>query len=174
LTKVEMREGTGDPVTPGHSAVRKLPVSRKATNPRLTRVESVVLLLLLVALSVIVLAGVSGATHGGDVAACNANVSAVSNGLAVLRAENSGALPTPSTSTAWQRALLDRGPYVGAPFLTSWPTGSNYVITVAGAGAPKDTGDSVTPANGDVLVISVSKRLVYDATASVGAACGAL
>jgi hypothetical protein len=173
LTKVEIGAGASGQAT-NNAGIRRLPVTRKATNPRLTRVEGAVLLVLLVALSVIVLAGVSGATHGGNVAACTANVNAVSNGLSVLRTENSGALPTPATSAGWQRALLDRGPYIGAPFLTSWPASSAYVITIAGAGAPKDTGDAVTPTNGDVLVISVSKRLVYDATAHVGAACAAL
>jgi hypothetical protein len=156
----------------GHTAIRKLPVSRKATNPRLTRVESVVLLVLLVALSILVLVGVSGATRAGSAAACGANTAAVTNGLAALKAENSGGLPT--SSAGWERALLDRGPFIGGPFLRSWPKSPVYAISIAGAGAALDTGDAVVPSNGDVLVTVLAKHLVYDATTHVAVACGAV
>lgn len=172
MTKVETGAGRSGHAPLSHVAIRKLPVSRKATNPRMTRVESVTLLILLVALSVIVLVGVSGATRGGTAAACNANATAVTSGLAALKAENFGGFPT--TGAGWERALLYRGQFIGAPFLTSWPKSPEYAISVAGAGARIDTGDGVTPRNGDVLVTVLSKRLIYDATAHVGDACAAV
>ena len=162
----------GGRASPDHASIRRLPVSRKATNPRLTRLESVVLTVLLVTLSVIVLVGVSGATRSGAVAACDANVAAVSNGLAALKAENSGPLPT--TSSGWERALLVQGPFIGSPFLTSWPRSTDYAVSVAGAGARVDAGDAVTPKNGDVLVTLLTKHHVYDATLHVGAGCATL
>lgn len=162
----------GRHASPGKGAIRKLPVSRKATNPRLTRVESVVLLVLLVALSMVVFVGVSGATRSGTTAACSADANAVSSGLAALKAENSGGFPT--TSAGWERALMTGGSFIGSPFLSSWPRSSSFAISVAGAGATADNGDAVRPSNGDVLVTTLTKGLVYDATVHVGAACGAV
>jgi hypothetical protein len=172
LTKVETRmEHGGRRASAGASTVRRLPISRKATNPRLTRVESVVLLVLLVALSMVVFVGVSGATRGSTTAACTANANAVTSALAALRAENSGNLP--STSAGWERALLMPGGFIGAPFLSSWPRTEGYAISIAGAGARADTGDRLVPSSGDVLVVVTPRGLVYDATAHVGAACAA-
>jgi hypothetical protein len=172
LTKVETRAAGNGQVAVGRTAIRRLPVSRKATNPRLTRVESVVLLVLLVALSILVLVGVSGATRAGSAAACSANAAAVGNGLAALKAENSGGLPT--SSAGWERALLYRGQFIGGPFLRSWPRSPVYAIRVAGVGAAEDTGDAVVPGNGDVLVIVLASHLVYDATTHVAVACAAV
>jgi hypothetical protein len=172
VTKVEVRGETGGrPAPPSHAVVRKLPVSRKATNPRLTRVESLVLAVLLGVLSLIVFVGVSGATRSGSSAACSANATAVTSSLAALKAENFGGLPT--TSADWERALLDRGMFVGSPFLTAWPKSMDYAITVAGTGAARDTGDGVTPRNGDVLVTVLANGLVYDASTHLSAACAA-
>ena len=136
----------------------------------MTRVESVVLLLLLVAFSVIVFVGVSGASRSGQVAACNANASSLASGLNALRTENSG--PYPVTSVGWEQALLSSTQFVGGPFLNAWPHSTDYVMTVAGAGSPIDTGDALRPKNGDILVAASSGK-VYDATAHLGAACGA-
>ena len=49
---------------------------------------------------------------------------------------------------------------------------TGYVMTVAGAGSPVDTGDAVRPTNGDILVVAATGK-VYDATVHLGAACGA-
>jgi hypothetical protein len=172
LTRVETQaEHGGRRTSVGTSTVRKLPVSRKATNPRLTRVESVVLFVLLVALSMVVFVGVSGATRGGTTAACTANANAVSSAIAALRAENQGTLP--NTSAGWERALLLPGGFIGAPFLSSWPRTAGYRFSVAGAGAGADTGDRLVPHSGDVLVVVTPRGLVYDATVHVGAACAA-
>jgi hypothetical protein len=136
----------------------------------MTRVESSVLLVLLIAFSVIIFVGVSGATRSGQTAACDANANSLTSGLTALRTENSG--PLPATSAGWERALLSPSQFVGGPFLNAWPRGTGYVMTVAGAGSPIDTGDAVRPRNGDVLVAAVTGK-VYDATVHLGAACGA-
>jgi hypothetical protein len=136
----------------------------------MTRVESVVLLILLVAFSVIVFVGVSGATRNSEVAACHANAGVLTNGLTALKAVNSG--PYPSTSAGWERALLSSTQFVGGPFLSAWPKSTGYVMTVAGVGSPTDTGDAVRPMDGDILVDTAMGK-VYDATVHLSAACAA-
>jgi hypothetical protein len=171
LTKVEMRtRPSGRATASGVSPIKRLPVSRKATHPRMTRVETAVLLVLLVAFSVIVFVGVSGATRSGQVAACGANANSLTSGLTALRTENSG--PFPITSAAWERALLSRTQFVGGPFLNAWPKSTDYEMVLAGAGSAIDSGDAVRPASGDVLVIAASGK-VYDATVHPSAACAA-
>jgi hypothetical protein len=136
----------------------------------MTRVESVVLLVLLVAFSVIVFVGVSGATRNSEVAACRANANVLSSGLTALKTVNSG--PFPATSAAWERALLSSTEFVGGPFLNAWPRSTGYVMTVAGAGSATDTGDAVRPTDGDILVDTASGK-VFDATVHLSAACAA-
>jgi hypothetical protein len=171
LTKVEMRiQQRGRPLGSSASPTKRLPVSRKASNPRMTRVESAVLLVLLVAFSVIVFVGVSGATRNSEVAACHANVGVLTSGLTALKTVNSG--PLPATSAGWERALLSSTQYVGGPFLNAWPRSTGYVMTVAGARSPIDTGDAVRPMDGDILVDTTMGK-VYDATLHLGAACAA-
>ncbi len=136
----------------------------------MTRVESAVLVVLLVALAVIVFVGVSSTTRSGQIAACDANANSLTSGLTALRTENSG--PFPATSAGWERALLSPSLFVGGPFLRAWPRGTGYVMTVAGAGSPIDTGDAVRPRNGDILVAAATGK-VYDATVHLDAACGA-
>ena len=134
----------------------------------MTRVEGVVLFVLLLAFSSIVFVGVSGATRIGTSAACHSNATAVTAGIAALRTENSGGFPT--TSAGWQQALLSPSEFVGGPFLNSWPRSSDYVITVAGVGAPADSGDAALPRNGDVLVVTAAGR-VFDVTLHPRTAC---
>jgi hypothetical protein len=153
------------PATP----VRKLPVSRKARHPRMTRVESAVLVILIAGLSVVVFVGVSGATRSGTIAQCDANANALTAGITALREENAG--PFPTTSGAWNRALLSSTLYVGGPFITRWPSSPSYVMLIAGIGSPIDNGDRLHPRSGDVLVISQTHR-VFDATVNLGSACG--
>jgi hypothetical protein len=136
----------------------------------MTRVETTVLLVLLVAFSVIVFVGVSGATRSSQVAGCDANASSLTSGLTALRTENSG--PYPATSAGWERALLSSNEFVGGPFLSAWPRSSDYVMTIAGNGSPIDTGDAVRPKSGDILVATASGK-VYDATVHLATACGA-
>lgn len=172
MTKVETRDqhaGRGTATNP--SSIKRLPVSRKATHPRMTRVETVVLLVLLVAFSVIVFVGVSGATRSSQIAACDANANSLTSGLTALRTENSG--PYPATSAGWERALLSSTEFVGGPFVNAWPRSTDYVMTVAGPGSPVDTGDTVRPMNGDILVQATATGKVYDATVNLGTACGA-
>ena len=157
-----------------HGSLRRLPVSRKATHPRRTRVEGIVLFLLVLGLSLLVFVGVSGATRSGAVAACSANATAVSSGIAALKAENSGGLGFPTTAAGWERALITGGQYIGSPFLTSWPRSQDYAISVAGVGTPADSGDALTPRSGDVLVTVLAKGLVYDATSHLGTACASV
>jgi len=170
VTKVETRveRTNGRPRAVG-SSIKALPVTRKATNPRLTRVEGAVLLTLLLVLSAVVFVGVSGAVRKSVAAACDANANAVTSGLAALRAVNVGGMPT--TSAGWERALLTKGAFVGAPFVSSWPRSPDYTISVAGAGARADSGDAVVPQNGDVLVTIVSGNKVFDASDHVATAC---
>ncbi len=166
---MDVRSDPGGPsAASGVPPVRKLPVSRKARHPRMTRAESAVLVVLLAALSVIVFVSVSGATHSGTIAQCQANANALSSGVAAMREENAG--PFPTTSIGWDRALLSSTLYVGGPFVTAWPSSPNYVMDVAGVDFPVDTGDRLRPKNGDVLVISQTHR-VYDATVNLFAAC---
>lgn len=151
---------------------RKLGVSRKARNPRMTGLESCVLFILLVGLSAIVFVGVSGATRSGNVASCNANVSAVTSGLGALRAVDPNSLPT--TRAGWEQALTTASEFGGSPPLSSWPKSTSYTIIVAGVGTPADSGDGVTPSDGDVLVKVTRNAKVYDATIHPTLGCAAL
>jgi hypothetical protein len=151
-------------------SVSQLPVSRKQRSPHAIRVEVIALVVLLAALGVLVWSAVGGASRIAVVATCDANARVVSEGVAGLRAENAGAAPT--TSVAWQSALLPGSSYAGAPFLQAWPHSPQYLIGVAGSGLSRDSGDAIVPANGDVLVTVVATNKAYDTTVHPGSGCG--
>jgi type II secretory pathway pseudopilin PulG len=142
--------------------------------------ELIVVLVLLAVLGSIAFSSIGSATTGSAVAACNANVRTVDSALQAFMIENPGPLPT--TSAAWELALLGQtqsGEWTtieqGAPFLSSWPSSSDYRIIVAGQSAPATTGGlPVTPGNGSVLVTSTASSgrvQVVDATVSPSTAC---
>jgi hypothetical protein len=158
------------PTSSGATQVRKLAVSRKARTPRVTRLESGMLLALVVGLSLLVFVGVSGATRDSSVAVCNADVSAVSSGIAVVKAEG---FSTPTSQQGWERGLLGKSEF-GGPLLSAWPSDPLFSLSIAGVGAPADSGDGVTPANGDILVRVSRDGKVFDATVRPTLGCAAV
>jgi hypothetical protein len=135
-------------------------------------VEVIVLFVLLALLSGVVWYSVRHITHQSDVAVCTSNVTLLNTSVEGLRIENG--LAEPTTAAGWRAAMLPGSAYVGAPFISSWPSSTSYVLTIAGQAEGRDTGDGHVPANGDVLVTVSATGLRYDATAREVRGCADL
>lgn len=99
------------------------------------------------------------------VAACESDARTVDIAVTAYMAQNPGR--TPQTPVAWRTALVP-------DYLEQWPSGSGYSIWIAGPNAAPDSGDSVTPASGDVLVTNLSSGAVYDYTQTSDEGCFSL
>ena len=136
-----------------------------------TLIELLIVIVVLGILAAVVIFALGGITGKSAVAACQADAKTVGVAVAALQAENPSYAP--GSSAQWQTDLTAKNAVVvGSPFLQSWPTGSSaYTIAVAPATPVADTGDSVTPATGDVIVTVTSSTKTYDATQTPVAAC---
>lgn len=101
------------------------------------------------------------------VAACESDARTLTVAVAAASALQTGA--PPRTSAAWHAVLLQRR--AGGALLSSWPDAAprSYALVVAGSGASKDSGDHLTPSNGDVVVRVRSHS--YDFTKHPATAC---
>ena len=134
-----------------------------------TLIELLIVIVVLGILAAIVVFALGGVTGKSVIAACQSDSKTVDVATQVLTTENPSSVPT--TSATWKTNLLPGSALTGAPFLQSWPNSTSYSISVAGSAAAADTGDAVTPSNGDVVVTVTSSGNTYDATQNPGGAC---
>jgi prepilin-type N-terminal cleavage/methylation domain-containing protein len=138
-----------------------------------TLIELLVVIVVLGILAGIVVFALGGVSAQGDISACNTDsrtVNIVNIAVQAAITENPNTYPTDSGT--WQTDLLSSSVLVGGPFLQNWPISTNgYSISVAGSGAAVDSGDTTTPANGDVVVTVSASGNTYDYTANPTTAC---
>jgi general secretion pathway protein G len=162
-------------------SIRELNKRRSAESESgFTLIELLIVIVVLGILAAIVVFALNGVTGQSTAAACQSDAKTVGIGVAALETENPTV--TPATSAAWQTDLTG-STLTGGPFLQSWPSSSNYSISVAigteaataDAAIGGVSGTSVHPAAGDVLVTAsqntVATPKVYDATANPDEAC---
>jgi general secretion pathway protein G len=137
-----------------------------------TLIELLIVIVVLGILAAIVVFALGGVTNQSVISACNSDGRTVDIAVQAAIAEN----PTtyPAATATWKTDLLSSSALTGGPFLQSWPqTNNGYSLSVSGSGAAADTGDSTTPANGDVIITVTSNSKTYDYTANPSTACAA-
>ena len=157
-----VRGGSGTPRRPAKPAHAR-------RGRRLSRLELVCSLGLILVLGGIALMTLGSATRDGQIAACSASTREVNIAIGALEAENTGSLP--NSEIGWQHALLPGSTYLGAPFLNAWPGSRAYTIIVARTHDAIDSGDGIVPHSGDVLVVVRATGRAYDATRNPQGAC---
>ncbi len=137
-----------------------------------TLIELLIVIVVLGILAAIVVFALGGVTNQSVISACNSDGRTVDIAVQAAISENPTTYPT--TTATWKTDLLSSSALTGGPFLQSWPqTNNGYTLAVAGSGAAADTGDSTTPANGDVVITVTSNGNTYDYTANPSTACAA-
>ena len=135
-----------------------------------TLIELLIVIVVLGILAAIVVFALGGVTNQSVISACNSDGRTVDIAVQAAIAENPTTYPTDSAT--WKTDLLSSSALTGGPFLQSWPqTNNGYTISVSGSGAGQDTGDSTTPANGDVVVTVTKTGNTYDYTANPSSSC---
>ncbi len=156
-----------------------------------TLIELLIVIVVLGILAAIVVFALGSVTQKSAVAACQSDAKTVDVGASALMAENPtlySTLPSTSFKTDMLATTTISG-LTGNPFVKSWPSSTNYTISVWGFGssatvyAPTaaDTvysATTVTPQIGDVIVAGTSttagaqnKATFYDASQSPTEAC---
>lgn len=139
-----------------------------------TLIELLIVIVVLGILAAIVVFALGGVTGQSVISACNSDGRTVDIAVQAAIAENPTTYPGnnggTATSATWKADLLSSSALTGGPFLQSWPqTNNGYSISVAGTSAAADTGDSVTPSNGDVVVTAAGNT--YDYTQNPSTTC---